>query len=114
MSSVIDGGSMAALVARFSSRCNSLDQGDAPFGALFGHDGREMTQTIIAHGNAGNSQKVIEVIVRTSANAAQQRFVSHRKMPQAALAGSPSDHGVSKVQVRDGCPNATVKGGNVR
>jgi hypothetical protein len=73
-----------------------------------------MTQTIIAHGNAASSQKVIEVIVRTSANAAQQPFVSHRKMPQVALAGSRSDHGVSKAQASDGCPNATVKARNVR
>jgi len=38
-----------------------------------------MTQTIVAHGNAGTGQKVTEVIVRTSAKVANQPFVSHRK-----------------------------------
>jgi hypothetical protein len=60
---VVDDGAMAALVARISSPCNSLDEGGAPFWALLGHDRREVTQTIIAHGTICSSQKVIEVIV---------------------------------------------------
>jgi hypothetical protein len=48
-----------------------------------------MTQTIIAHSDAGTNQKVIEVIVRTSAKAAEQPSVSHRQMPQPAYLADP-------------------------
>jgi hypothetical protein len=44
-----------------------------------------MTQTIIAHRDAGTRQKVTEVIVRALAKAAKQPFVNHCKMPPGRL-----------------------------
>jgi hypothetical protein len=52
-------------MARLSQRGNSLDWGHAPLRVLFGHDDREMIQTVITNGNAGNGQKVIELRART-------------------------------------------------
>jgi hypothetical protein len=67
-----------------------------------------MTQTIIADGTAGSHQKVIEILIRTSANAAKQPFVSHRKMPPSRVSGQSSSY-VAKAQMRNGCLNTTAK-----